>query len=83
VRIDPNFALIAAAVILVVIYGSLYPFHFRGIPDSNGPLRALINTWRGPFGRGDFAANVLLYLPVGLFSVQALRRLPLIARNHS
>jgi VanZ family protein len=79
-RIDPNSTLIAAAAILVVIYGSLYPFHFRSNPDSNGPLRALIHTWRGPFGRGDFVANVLLYLPVGLFSVQALRRLPPIAR---
>lgn len=79
-RIDPNSTLIAATAILVVIYGSLYPFHFRGNPDSNGPLRALVNTWRGPFGRGDFLANVLLYLPVGLFSIQALRRLPRIAR---
>lgn len=77
--IDSNATLIVVAFILVVIYGSLYPFHFRGSPDSNGPLRALINTWRGPFGRGDFLSNVLLYVPVGLFSVRALRRLPPVA----
>jgi VanZ family protein len=55
---------------------------FISTPTSirNGPFRTLINTWRGPAGHGDFAANVLLYLPLGLFSVQALRRLPPIGR---
>ena len=79
-RADGHFALIAGAVTLVIIYGSLYPFHFRGVPDSNGPVGALIKTWRGPFSRGDFVSNVLLYIPYGLFWVQALRRLPPIAR---
>jgi VanZ family protein len=79
-RIDPHSAVITVAVVLVIIYGSLYPFHFSGNPDSNGPFRALINTSRGPFGGGDFLANVLLYLPFGLFSVQAASRLPLAVR---
>ena len=69
-----NFAPIAAAVTLVIIYGTLYPFDFREIPASSDPLGALIKTWRGPFGRGDVAANILLYLPFGFFGVQALRR---------
>jgi len=79
-RLHRNFALIAAAVTLVIIYGTLYPFHFRESPESNGPVGALLKTWRGPFGRGDFVANILLYLPYGLFWVQALRRWPPIAR---
>ncbi len=79
-RVDSNFALIAAGVIFGIVYGSLYPFHFRRNPDPNGPLRALIQTWRGPLGRGDFVANVLLYAPLGLFSVQELQRVPPIAR---
>ena len=79
-RIDPRFASIAIAIVGVITYGSLYPFHFHANPDPGGPLRALIHTWHGPFGRGDFLANVLLYLPLGLFSIQSLRRLPLVAR---
>ncbi len=79
-RIDKNFASIAAVLVVVIVYGSLFPFHFRGNPDLSAALRELINTWRGPFGRGDFLANVLLYLPFGLFSVQAVRRLPLTPR---
>lgn len=79
-RIDPHYARIVAAVVVVIIYGSLYPFHLSRNPGSNTPFRALIHTWWGPFGRGDFLANVLLYLPFGLFSVQALRRFPLIVR---
>ena len=75
-----NFALIAAAVILVIVYGSLYPFRFSANLVPRGPLRALLDTWRGPTGRADFAANVLLYLPLGLFSVQSMRRLPVIWR---
>ena len=72
-RLNRNFALIAAAITLVIIYGTLYPFHFGESPDSRGPLSALLKTWRGPFGRGDFVSNILLYLPFGLFWVQALR----------
>jgi VanZ family protein len=78
-HIDRRFALIAAGITLVIVYGSLYPFHFRRPPRLAGALPALISTWRGPFGRGDFIANVLLYLPLGLFWVPALRRMKRIA----
>jgi hypothetical protein len=79
-RLNRNFALIAAGITLVIIYGTLYPFQFAEGPDSNGSVGALLKTWRGPFGRGDFVANILLYLPYGLFWVQALRRWPPTAR---
>jgi VanZ family protein len=72
-RIHRSLAPIAIA--LVIVYGSLYPFHFRRRSDPRGDLRALLQTARGPLRRGDFTANVLLYLPLGLFSAQAARRL--------
>lgn len=78
--IDPKFSLIAAAVFLVIIYGSLYPFHFRANADSKGPAQSLLATWHDPPGRGDFAANILLYFPLGLFLIQVARRAPLAVR---
>lgn len=59
--------LLAATVILAILYGSLYPFHF----SPHGPLAQdfshLADTWnQPPHGRGDFLANLLLYAPFGL-----------------
>jgi VanZ family protein len=68
--IEPNFALIAAGVAILIAYGSLYPFRFHS-HFSNGPIGALIGTWCTPTGRGDLLANLLLYLPFGLFSFPA------------
>ena len=79
-RANAKFALIGAAVTIIIIYGSLYPFHFHEAADLNGAVSGLIKTWAGPFGRGDFVSNVLLYLPFGFFWVQALGRRPLIHR---
>src|SRR6185436_11310914 len=79
-RLKGNFVWIAAAVTAVIIYGSLYPFHFREISGLGDACRALWKTWRGPFGRGDFVANVLLYMPYGCFWFQALQRVPVTAR---
>jgi VanZ family protein len=75
-----NFALITAAVVVVIVYGSLYPFRFSANLDPRGPVRALLDTWHATTGRADFAANVLLYFPLGLFAVQAMRRLPVLGR---
>jgi VanZ family protein len=77
---DGKFVLIATGITLIIVYGSLYPFNFRVIADSNGPFRTLIKTWAGPFSRGDVVATVLLYLPYGFFWIQALRRWPPITR---
>ena len=79
-RLNRNFALIAARSHSSLFTGPFILFILRESPDSNGPVGALLKTWRGPFGRGDFVANILLYLPFGLFWVQALRRWPPIAR---
>jgi VanZ family protein len=66
-------ALIAAAIIVaVIVYGSLYPFTFRQPEDGVGPLRNLLQSWTETPGRGDFAANIFLYLPLGLFGSLAV-----------
>jgi hypothetical protein len=70
---EPKFALIVAGVIVVIIYGSLFPFQFHNNSASGGPVRALIQTWRTPTGRGDVLANMLLYFPFGLFAIPSLR----------
>ena len=70
--VETNFALIAVGIAILITYGSLYPFRFHS-SLSNGPIHWLIGTWHTPTGRGDFLANLLLYLPFGLFSFQALR----------
>lgn len=62
-------------VILLVIYGSLYPFdfHSRHLPAS--PLWILLHSWVPVLDRStvvDIAINVLIYIPVGLFGSLAL-----------
>jgi VanZ family protein len=44
------------------------------------PLRRLIATWDDTPGTGNFLANVLLYLPYGLFGIPVLRRWPNLPR---
>ncbi len=56
--------------LVLIAYGSLYPWHFRSVPPGVSPFWILAHSWPhhldGPTVR-DIAANVLLYLPVGLF----------------
>jgi VanZ family protein len=63
-------------VVLVIAYGTLYPFAFHARPDSPGPLHALAATYGDPDSRSDIVANILLYIPFGFFAIQALRRPP-------
>ena len=67
------FVIVAAIIAAVIVYGSLYPFQFRHPAGDIGAFTTLLRTWRGPFGRGDFIANVLLYMPLGFFAVLARR----------
>ena len=59
-------------MVLVIAYGSLYPFSFQSRAGS--PLRNLAGTYGLPDSRADILANILLYLPFGFFATQALRR---------
>jgi VanZ family protein len=60
-----------AVVVVIVVYGSLYPFVFRHPANGIGPLGTLLKDWAQLPQRGDFVANVLLYFPLGFFGVLA------------
>jgi VanZ family protein len=64
--------LITTMIVAVIAYGSLYPFQFQVPAKGGGPTSTLLGTWRAIPGRGDFIANVLLYMPLGYFGVQSL-----------
>ena len=63
----------AAAILLAtlmsgfIVYGSLYPFRFQPLPEGRalGDALSAALQLRRP-GRGDLAANLLLYGPLGL-----------------
>ncbi len=74
--LDPRLAIAAAGIVAVIVYGSLFPFHFQARLLPDGPLSELLNTQNTPFDRGDSVSNVLLYVPFGLFFARALRTVP-------
>jgi VanZ family protein len=53
--------------VAVIAYGSLYPFQFHIPMNGIGPVSTFLATWNERPGRGDFLANILLYLPLGFF----------------
>jgi VanZ family protein len=70
------FAIVLAVVIVVIIYGSLFPFEFRRPAGPIGAVGELVRTWNvPPNGFGDLVANVLLYTPLGFFEVLVFPRL--------
>ncbi len=61
--------LVTVIMLAVILYGSFYPFEFRIPPHGIGPLATFLACWSERPGRGDFIANILLYLPFGFFFV--------------
>jgi VanZ family protein len=61
------FAIVTAGMILMIAYGSLYPFDFSPPPPGPGPVHMLVGSWADRPGFGDFLANILLYAPLGFF----------------
>ena len=55
-----------------VVYGSLMPFDFEGPISLERAVTTLGHSLAGPFSRSDFAANILLFLPVGFFGAATL-----------
>lgn len=78
--LDQRFALITAAILSVILYGSLYPFHFVNRPEGRGALDTLLGSWLDWYPRADVIANVLLYVPLGFFAVQAFRGISTFAK---
>lgn len=71
-----RYAWATAIVIAGIIYASLFPFNFQRPPGIRGPLTTLLSTWNFLPGRGDLMANIVLYMPLGLFAGLVLRRRP-------
>jgi VanZ family protein len=72
---EPRYASVAAGVAALIAYGSLYPFQFHPRPGTIGPVAYLLATRGFAMERGDLISNVLLYLPLGMFSAASFRRL--------
>jgi hypothetical protein len=66
-RFNKGFLIAAAIIVAVILYGSLYPFTFYHPEGGVGPLKHLVRSWAEKPGRGDFIANIFLYLPLGFF----------------
>ena len=70
----PFFLLLAVALIL---YGSLYPFHFAALPRATEPLEAILQGWPSGWSRWvfrDITVNIVLYAPLGLAAAMTLLR---------
>lgn len=73
-RFEPGYLIATAIILVIVVYGSLYPFDFHEPAGGVGPFTTLIQTWNvPPAGLGDLAANVLLYFPLGFFGLLSIR----------
>lgn len=64
--------LITIAYALLIAYGSLFPI--SGWRSPPGDVFAYLGMGIPYLGRSDFVLNVLVYMPVGLFFLLALRR---------
>lgn len=56
---------LAAVVAILIAYGSLYPFVFRDAGSLSADISHFLANWRSQ-SRGDFLANLLLYIPLGV-----------------
>jgi VanZ family protein len=65
--------------ILLIVYGSLFPFHFAVRPEIPDPLWSVLHNWPtiDRYFYGDVIVNLLLYMPLGVLAFVWLRgRLP-------
>ncbi len=62
----PTLRLLVIALLVIIVYGSLYPFDFR--PLQPGDLAALTASLARLSTRGDILGNIVLFVPVGLLA---------------
>ncbi len=55
-----------AVVILLITYGSLYPFEFYTGSIPGDLFLDFTGTWDDPVFQGDFLANIIIFIPYGL-----------------
>jgi VanZ family protein len=69
---------ILIGVILLIVYGSLYPWTFVARPLFASPLYLLLHTWEyDPLSRrywADIPVNIGIYIPLGMSAYLAFRR---------
>ena len=56
--------------VLLIVYGSLYPFDFHVPHVDNGPVWVLLHAWPEDLNRfliKDVGINIFIYLPFGMF----------------
>jgi glycopeptide antibiotics resistance protein len=75
---NPSRKLIAllAFVVLLIIYGSLYPWQFEPLRDTN-PVTVLLHSWNLKLNRfiiRDIGVNIVLYMPLGFVACLVFRR---------
>src|ERR1019366_1214406 len=62
-------------LVVLVIYGSLSPWHFEARPLPDGPFAYLFSRWdlpNNPYLVHDIGVNMLLYVPLGFAAHFAL-----------
>jgi VanZ family protein len=65
------------AVVLLIVYGSLYPWHFEFIRMPANPLWILLHAWGSHWDRrfaADVVINIALYVPLGMSGYLGFRR---------
>lgn len=64
-------------IVLLIVYGSLYPWHFRAIEAGVNPLWILLHSWSTETWRAflrDTIINISLYIPLGFAAHLAFRK---------
>lgn len=65
------------AIILLIVYGSLYPWRFEMRQFSDSPIRILLSVWPPQldhFFIRDVIVNIALYVPLGIAAHFAFRK---------
>lgn len=73
--------LVLAIITAGIVFGALYPFAFRVPTGGIGPVRTLVESWAERPGRGDFLANILMYVPFGMFTMLSRQHRPGLIRR--
>ena len=73
----PRFGTLLAVAVVLIVYGSTYPWDFVNVSYPANPLWLLLHSWPVSFDRWmfrDVALNLALYVPVGVFAYLKLAR---------
>ena len=65
-------AFLFVLVLVLIVYGSLYPFNLSSQPPSAETIETFLWSWRQIGSRGDVLGNVALFVPYGFLGMLAL-----------